>query len=56
MKPDLLLVLANVLKYGTETMLDERTLDDLRYALKMNVEVGGTNLNDVGPGHLDGRR
>ena len=41
---DLLLVSPNVLKYGTEMMLDERTLDDLRLELRMKVEVGGTNL------------
>ena len=32
------------LKYGTEMLLDERTLSDLRCNLKMIVEVGGTNL------------
>lgn len=44
---DLLLVSPNVLKYGTETLLDERTLDDLRSELKMPVEVGGTNLAEL---------
>ena len=44
---DLLLVSPNVLKYGTETLLDERTLDDLRRELKMPVEVGGTNLAEL---------
>ena len=44
---DLLLVSPNVLKYGTETMLDERTLDDLRNELNMAVEVGGTNLREL---------
>ena len=44
---DLLLVSPNVLKYGTETMLDERTLDDLRLELRMKVEVGGTNLAEL---------
>ena len=44
---DLLLVSPNVLKYGTETMLDERTLDDLRLELRMKVEVGGTNLGEL---------
>ncbi len=44
---DLLLVSPNVLKYGTETMLDERTLDDLRSELDMAVEVGGTNLREL---------
>jgi putative radical SAM enzyme (TIGR03279 family) len=44
---DLLLVSPNVLKFGTEKLLDERTLDDLREGLKMQVEVGGTNLAEL---------
>jgi putative radical SAM enzyme (TIGR03279 family) len=44
---DLLLVSPSVLKYGTETLLDERTLDDLRAELGMRVEVGGTNLAEL---------
>jgi NifB/MoaA-like Fe-S oxidoreductase len=36
-----------MLKYGTETMLDDRTLDDLRRELRMRVEVGGTNLAEL---------
>lgn len=44
---DLLLVSPNVLKYGTERLLDDRTLDDLRRELKMAVEVGGTNLAEL---------
>ena len=51
---DLLLVSPNVLKYGTETMLDERTLDDLRAGLKMQVEVGGTNLAELAGAILTG--
>ena len=51
---DLLLVSPNVLKYGTETMLDERTLGDLREALKMKVEVGGTNLAELAQAILTG--
>ena len=51
---DLLLVSPNVLKYGTETMLDERTLDDLRAGLKMQVEVGGTNLAELTEAILTG--
>jgi len=51
---DLLLVSPNVLKYGTETMLDERTLDDLRRGLKMSVEVGGTNLAELAQAVLTG--
>jgi putative radical SAM enzyme (TIGR03279 family) len=44
---DLLLVSPNVLKYGTERMLDDRTLDDLRRELAMEVRVGGTSLADL---------
>ena len=51
---DLLLVSPNVLKYGTETMLDERTLDDLRRDLNMAVEVGGTNLSELAQVILSG--
>ena len=45
---DLLLVSPNVLKYGTETLLDERTLGDLRRELKMAVMVGGSTLRALG--------
>jgi putative radical SAM enzyme (TIGR03279 family) len=51
---DLLLVSPNVLKYGTETMLDERTLDDLRQELRMSVAVGGTSLSELARTILDG--
>ena len=51
---DLLLVSPNVLKYGTEIMLDERTLDDLRTGLGMQVEVGGTNLAELAQAILTG--
>lgn len=44
---DLLLISPNMLKYGTETLLDDRTLDDLRAELGMPVEVGGTNLAEL---------
>jgi putative radical SAM enzyme (TIGR03279 family) len=44
---DLLLLSPNVLKFGTETLLDDRTLDDLRRELRMRVEVGGTNLAEL---------
>lgn len=44
---DLLLLSPSMLKYGTETLLDDRTLDDLRDALRMRVEVGGTNLGEL---------
>lgn len=45
---DVLLVSPNVLKYGTETLLDDRTLDDLRRELKMDVAVGGSTLGALG--------
>ena len=48
---DLLLVSPNVLRYGTETLLDDVTLDDLRRALRMRVEVGavaGERWSDEG--------
>lgn len=44
---DLLLVSPSVLKYGTEILLDDRTLDDLRSGLNMRVEVGGTHLGEL---------
>ena len=51
---DLVLLSPNMLKYGTETMLDDRTLDDLRAELRMPVEVGGTNLGELGRAILAG--
>jgi putative radical SAM enzyme (TIGR03279 family) len=51
---DLLLISPNCLKYGTETMLDDRTLDDLRAELKMPIEVGGTNLAELAQAILTG--
>lgn len=44
---DLLLVSPNVLKFGTEVLLDEKTLTDLRQELAMEVQVGGTNLAEL---------
>jgi len=44
---DLLLLSPNVVKYGTETLLDERTLTDLRAELQMDVQLGGTNLSEL---------
>ena len=41
---DRLLLSPNMLKYGTDRLLDDRTLDDLRRELDMRVEVGGTDL------------
>ena len=51
---DLLLVSPSVLKFGTETLLDERTLDDLRTELNMAVEVGGTSLAELAETILSG--
>jgi putative radical SAM enzyme (TIGR03279 family) len=44
---DLLLVSPSTLRYGTETMLDEVTLSDLRERLKMDVRSGGKNLGEL---------
>lgn len=51
---DLLLLSPNVLKYGTETLLDDRTLDDLRQQLEMPVEVGGSTLTELAESILSG--
>ena len=51
---DLLLVSPNVLKYGTENLLDDRTMDDLRRELNMAVEVGGTSLGELAETILSG--
>jgi NifB/MoaA-like Fe-S oxidoreductase len=52
---DVMLVSPNVLKYGTETLLDERTLSDLRRELRMEVEVGGSTLGELARAILSGR-
>ena len=44
---DLLLLSPNMFKYGTEVMLDDRTLSDLRRELRMPVAVGGTDLAEL---------
>lgn len=44
---DLLLLSPNVLKFGSEVLLDDITLADLRRELRMAVEVGGTNLGEL---------
>jgi NifB/MoaA-like Fe-S oxidoreductase len=44
---DLLLVSPSTLRYGTETLLDEVTLSDLRERLKMDVRSGGKNLGEL---------
>ena len=44
---DVLLVSPSTLRYGTELMLDEISLSDLRSQLKMDVRVGGKNLSEL---------
>lgn len=44
---DVLLVSPSTLRYGTELMLDEISLSDLRLQLKMDVRVGGKNLAEL---------
>lgn len=51
---DLLLLSPNMFKYGTETMLDDRTLSDLRSELSMQVVVGGTDIAQLHAAILDG--
>lgn len=51
---DLLLLSPNMLKYGTETLLDDLTLDDLRGRLGMAVEVGGNDLAALARTVIDG--
>ena len=51
---DLLLVSPNMLKYGTETFLDDTTVSELRERLGMAVEVGGTTLGRLARSVLRG--
>jgi putative radical SAM enzyme (TIGR03279 family) len=51
---DVLLISPSMLKYGTETLLDDRTLDDVRRELAMAVEVGGRDLRALVATILDG--
>ncbi|MDR9391084.1 MAG: DUF512 domain-containing protein [Trueperaceae bacterium] len=44
---DVLLLSPNVVKYGTDLLLDDRSLGDLRRDLRMDVELGGTTLADL---------
>jgi putative radical SAM enzyme (TIGR03279 family) len=44
---DVLLVSPSTLRYGTETMLDEITLSELRAQLKMDVRAGGKTLAEL---------
>jgi putative radical SAM enzyme (TIGR03279 family) len=50
---DLLMVSPSTLRYGTEIMLDEITLSDLRERLKMEVQSGGKNLGELARAILD---
>jgi putative radical SAM enzyme (TIGR03279 family) len=53
---DVLLLSPNMFKYGTETMLDDRTLTDLREELNMDVVIGGTDVAQLHAAILDGNR
>ncbi|HEX7002397.1 MAG TPA: DUF512 domain-containing protein [Trueperaceae bacterium] len=44
---DLLLLSPNMFKYGTQTMLDDRTLPELQDELGMPVAVGGTDVAEL---------
>ncbi|MBA2665830.1 MAG: DUF512 domain-containing protein [Trueperaceae bacterium] len=44
---DVLLLSPSMLKYGTESFLDERTLDEVRSALRMEVAIGGRDLREL---------
>lgn len=44
---DLLLISPSCLKYGTELLLDDTTLGDLRDWLGMDARAGGTNLGEL---------
>ena len=50
---DLLMVSPSTLRYGTQTMLDEITLSDLRERLKMDEQSGGKNLGELARAILD---
>jgi putative radical SAM enzyme (TIGR03279 family) len=45
---DLLLLSPNIVRYGTEILLDECSLDDLRNSLMMEVALGETSLGKLG--------
>ncbi len=51
---DLLLLSPNMFKYGTESMLDDRTRSELQDELGMRVAVGGTNLAELASTILSG--
>ncbi|MEJ2666044.1 MAG: DUF512 domain-containing protein [Deinococcales bacterium] len=51
---DLLLISPNMLKYGTELLLDDTSLDALRSELRMHVDTGGTTLGQLARAILRG--
>ncbi len=51
---DLLLISPNMLKYGTRTMLDDLTVDDVAVALGMPVVPGGSSLGQLARTLLQG--
>lgn len=51
---DLLIVPPTTLRYGTELMLDDVSLDDLRTEFQMDVRAGGATLGELARVILDG--
>ncbi|WP_293909938.1 DUF512 domain-containing protein [Deinococcus sp.] len=51
---DVLIVPPTTLRYGTELMIDNTSLDDLRTALKMDVRPGGSTLGELARVILEG--
>ena len=51
---DVLIVPPTTLRYGTELMIDNTSLDDLRGALKMDVRSGGGTLGELARVILEG--
>lgn len=51
---DLLLLSPSMVKYGTRTLLDDRTIDDLACDLGMEVAIGGGDLHELATRILGG--
>jgi putative radical SAM enzyme (TIGR03279 family) len=51
---DLLLISPNMLKYGTESFLDDATLEEIQQRLAMPVRTGGTTLGRLARSVLQG--
>ena len=51
-----LILSPNVVKYGTEMLLDGLSLGDLRDRLDMNVDLGGTSLAELAHAVIYGSR